>query len=103
CDTALGKEYASEGLVGLRYAALARGARAVVASLWPVTDALAARLVTDMYRGIIASDAASHGHADAGGLVVARALTGAMRAQLVGAPALDPALWAPFVVYVGGD
>jgi CHAT domain-containing protein len=103
CDTALGKEYASEGLVGLRYAALARGAHAVVASLWPVTDALASRLVTDMYRGIIASDDAGREHVDAGGLVVARALAGAMRAQLAEAPALDPALWAPFVAYVASD
>jgi CHAT domain len=33
CDPALGKECAGEGLVGLRYAALARGARACMTSM----------------------------------------------------------------------
>jgi CHAT domain-containing protein len=103
CDTALGKEYASEGLVGLRYAALARGAHAVVASLWPVSDAIAARLMTGMYRGIIASDETRRGSTAADGRQVAHALAAAMREELLRAPALDPALWAPFTVYVAGD
>jgi CHAT domain-containing protein len=103
CDTALGKEYGSEGLVGLRYAALARGAHAVVASLWPVSDGIAARLMTDMYRGVIASDQGRNWLSQSGGLQVARALAGAMREELERAPALDPALWAPFTVYVAGD
>jgi CHAT domain-containing protein len=99
CDTALGKEYGSEGLVGLRYAALARGAHSVVASLWPVADGITAQLMTDMYKGIIAAD----GSGQSGGLTVARALAGAMRQQLERAPALDPALWAPFTAYVAAD
>jgi CHAT domain-containing protein len=103
CDTALGKEYGSEGLVGLRYAALARGAHAVVASLWPVSDGIAARLMTDMYRGIISSDQSRNRLSQSGGLQVARALAGAMREELERAPELDPALWAPFTVYVAGD
>ena len=103
CDTALGKEYASEGLVGLRYAALARGANAVVASLWPVSDAIAARLMTAMYRGIIASDEARHAPAPTENAPVAHALAAAMRDELLRAPGLDPALWAPFTVYVAGD
>ncbi len=37
CDTALRREFAGEGLIGLRYAALARGARSVVATFWPVS------------------------------------------------------------------
>jgi CHAT domain-containing protein len=103
CDTALGKEYASEGLVGLRYAALARGAHAVVASLWPVSDAIAARLMTGMYRGIIASDEARRVSTAADSRQVAHALAAAMREELLRAPGLDPALWAPFTVYVAGD
>jgi CHAT domain-containing protein len=103
CDTALGKEYGSEGLVGLRYAALARGAHTVVASLWPVSDAIAAKLMTDMYRGIIGSAQTSRGEARAGSLEVAHALAAAMRKQLTSMPGLDPALWAPFTVYVGGE
>jgi CHAT domain-containing protein len=103
CDTALGKEYGSEGLVGLRYAALARGAHAVVASLWPVSDGIAARLMTEMYQGILASDGAARGGRQANGREVARALAAAMRKELVRAPGLDPALWSPFSVYVGGE
>jgi CHAT domain-containing protein len=103
CDTALGKEYGNEGLVGLRYAALARGAHSVVATLWPVSDGVAATLMTDMYRGVIASDGAGTGQTQGGGLQVARALATAMREELAREPALDPALWAPFTVYVAGD
>ena len=102
CDTALGKEYASEGLVGLRYAALARGAHAVVASLWPVSDGIAARLMTEMYEGILATDGSARGRSRANGREVAHALAAAMRVELARAPGLDPALWAPFTVYVGG-
>lgn len=102
CDTALGKEYGSEGLVGLRYAALARGAHAVVASLWPVSDGIAARLMTEMYQGILAADDGGRGTRANGG-EVARALAAAMRKELARAPELDPALWAPFSVYVGAD
>jgi CHAT domain-containing protein len=91
CDTALGRQVAGEGLVGLRYAALARGARSVVASLWPVSDAIAADLMTDMYRYITVD-----------GYPVATALSAAIRAALARTPALDPALWGPFAVYVAG-
>jgi CHAT domain-containing protein len=102
CDTALGKQYGSDGFVGLRYAALARGAHAVVASLWPVSDGVAARLMTDMYRGVIASDKSTP-RSRAGRSQVAHALAQAMREALGGVPGLDPALWAPFTVYVAGD
>ena len=93
CDTALGREFAGEGLIGLRYAALARGARSVVGSLWPVSDAMGADLMTDMYRYITAAE----------GQRVQVALASAIRSALVRAPSLDPALWGPFAVYVAGD
>jgi CHAT domain-containing protein len=92
CDTALGREFSGEGLVGLRYAALARGARSVVGSLWPVSDAIAADLMTDMYRNITAD-----------GQPVEVALSVAIRSALVRTPSLDPALWGPFAVYVAND
>jgi CHAT domain-containing protein len=91
CDTALGRQVAGEGLVGLRYAALARGARSVVASQWPVSDAIAADLMTDMYRYITVDQ-----------YPVATALAAAIRSALARTPALDPALWGPFAVYVAG-
>ena len=92
CDTALGREFAGEGLIGLRYAALARGARSVVGTLWPVSDAIAADVMTDMYRNITV-----------GGRPVELALSGAIRSVLARTPALDPALWGPFAVYVAND
>ena len=92
CDTALGREFAGEGLIGLRYAALARGARSVVGTLWPVSDAIAADVMTDMYRNITAN-----------GQPVEMALSSAIRAALARTPALDPALWGPFAVYVAND
>jgi CHAT domain-containing protein len=92
CDTALGREFAGEGLIGLRYAALARGARSVVGSLWPVSDAIAADLMTDMYR-----------HITTDGQRVDGALSAAIRMALARTPSLDPALWGPFAVYVADD
>jgi CHAT domain-containing protein len=92
CDTALGREFSGEGLIGLRYAALARGARSVVGSLWPVSDAIAADLMTDMYRYITTD-----------GQRVDGALSAAIRTALARTPSLDPALWGPFAVYVAND
>ncbi len=104
CDTALGKEYASEGLIGLRYAALARGAHSVVASLWAIADGIAADLMTSLYEQIRADDAiASREPAAPQSEIVAAALTAAMRHVLQQTPSLDPALWAAFSVYVAGD
>lgn len=100
CDTALGKEYGSEGLVGLRYAALARGAHAVVASLWPVSDGAAAALMANMYRGLVDRRVSEERPS---GMQVARSLAAAMRDTLAQAPSLDPAIWSPFTVYVAGD
>ncbi len=104
CDTALGKESASEGLVGLRYAALARGAHSVVASLWPVADEIAAELMTGMYRKLMRDeDNSSAEVAHSLSEEVSDALAIAMRRALEQAPELDPALWGAFTVYVAGD
>ena len=104
CDTALGKEMVGEGLIGLRYAALARGAQAVVASLWPVADGISADLMTDMYREVVVSDNAKEGApARPASQAIAAALSDAMRHLLARTPGLDPRLWAPFAVYVASD
>jgi len=104
CDTALGKQYAGEGFIGLRYAALARGAHAVVASLWPVSDGISAELMTDMYREMNAMRISS-GQSPILGTAesVATSLAVAVRHLLKETPTLDPALWAPFTVYVAGE
>jgi len=83
CETALGRAEAGEGLLGLRYAAHASGARAVVASLWPVEDAAGARLMDHLYSDVIGRNASP-----------VAALSRAMRTARRNWN--DPALWAAF-------
>jgi CHAT domain-containing protein len=53
CRTALGREFASEGLVGLTRGFLYAGAKRVVASLWQVDDLATAELMRRFYRGML--------------------------------------------------
>jgi CHAT domain-containing protein len=89
CDTALGRDVAGEGSVGLAYTALARGAGAVIGSLWQAPDEMSAHVMTEFYRGIL------HNHLSPSG-----ALGSAMRGELVRNPRADPALWAAFQLSV---
>ena len=85
CETALGKNVSGEGLIGLRYIALARGAHTVVASLWEVPDQPTSELMTAFY------------HSFLGGRVsAAAALSEAMRARLETSGA-DPSEWGSFI------
>lgn len=90
CDTALGKSVSGEGLIGLRYIALARGANAVVASLWEVPDRATAELMSSFYRSFLA------GHVS-----VASALSQAMRSMLSGSRP-DPSEWGSFTTTIKG-
>ena len=49
CESALGKLERGEGVVGLTRSFLAAGAQGVVASLWPVSDASTATLMSGFY------------------------------------------------------
>ena len=89
CDTALGKDVLNEGMVGISYAALARGAGAVVSSLWPVPDEIGANLMTEFYRHLLRDSTNP-----------AAALSASMRSVLERNPSADPALWAAFQVSV---
>jgi len=89
CETALGRAEAGEGLLGLRYAAHASGARSVIASLWPVMDAAGASLMDDMYAGVIGRDASPVA-------AMSRAMRNARKRWD------DPALWAAFDVSIAG-
>ncbi len=89
CDTALGREVPSEGLIGISSTMLARGARAVVASLWPVSDEIGARLMTEFYRHLLHDSTSAPA-----------ALGAAVRSVLPRDAAVDPALWAAYQVYV---
>jgi CHAT domain-containing protein len=86
CDTALGKSVAGEGLVGLRYVMLARGARSVVSSLWPALDQSTAELMVNFYAALV------HQHA-----TVISAWSAASRASLQG-PYSDPGTWGAFML-----
>ncbi len=87
CETALGKQVPSEGLLGIGSTVLARGARAVVASLWPVSDEIGAQLMTEFYRHLLRDS-----------MSPPAALAAAMRSSVARDPAADPALWAAFQV-----
>jgi len=49
CDSALGKDLESEGVIGLPRAFLYAGARSVIASSWKVSDEAAAKLMKGLY------------------------------------------------------
>jgi len=49
CATGDGRELRGEGVLGLAYRFLANGSHTVVASLWPVEDALTARFMEEFY------------------------------------------------------
>ncbi|MBK7926377.1 MAG: CHAT domain-containing protein [Bryobacterales bacterium] len=53
CETALGREVAGEGPVGLARAFFYAGARTVVASLWNVQDRATAELMRHFYQGLL--------------------------------------------------
>jgi len=49
CDSALGKDLDSEGIIGLPRGFLYAGAKSVIASLWKVNDAKTTKLMTGLY------------------------------------------------------
>ncbi len=69
CGTALGVIVGGEGIRGLTAPLLQAGARAVLATLWPVADRETARFVADFYRalgrGATAADALRQAQLDA--------------------------------------
>jgi CHAT domain-containing protein len=89
CATALGTHVTGEGLLGLQYVVLARGARTVVSSLWPVADQPAADFMGRFYSSLVRP-----------GSSVLTALGGAMRAMLA-TPSADPSHWAAFMLTIG--
>ena len=85
CETALGKEIAGEGPIGLSQAFLRSGARSVVASLWRVPDSSTAVLMREFYRQLL-----TNGQNPAAALQLAQ---DAVRQQ---ARWSDPYYWAGF-------
>lgn len=88
CDTALGRVVSGEGVIGLRYVLLARGAQAVVSSLWKVGDRDAEQFMKEFYASMLG-----------GGAPPAAAMSAAMR-SLKARHGADPAIWAAFELSV---
>ena len=89
CNTALGRESAGEGLLGLRYAVHAAGARSVIASLWQIPDQPSATLMSEFYQHYIGSREPP-----------AQALAEAMRAAEQTYE--DPGLWGAYEISMIG-
>jgi CHAT domain-containing protein/predicted negative regulator of RcsB-dependent stress response len=87
CETALGRDVAGEGIVGLTRAFFHAGAGAVAATLWSVDDAAAAALMDRFYREV------------GRGVPLHAALAEAKRALLAaGGATAHPYYWAPYVL-----
>ncbi|HEY0035314.1 MAG TPA: CHAT domain-containing protein [Longimicrobium sp.] len=93
CETGLGEARDAEGVIGLPRALLAKGARSVLVSLWPVGDRPAALLMQSFYR---------HWLDDGAGTTRAEALRRAQE-ELRADPAYrHPRYWAAFQL-IGGS
>jgi len=86
CRSALGRELAGEGFVGLTQAFLEAGASSVLATLQPVSDVATSELMTRFYEALRRGEPA------------ARALASAQRALRRRGDFAHPAFWAPFVL-----
>lgn len=84
CESALGKDLGSEGIIGLPHAFLHAGARRVIASLWKVDDDAAAALMSAFYNALKA------------GSSPAAALSQAQRKLRQNPRFQDPYFWAAF-------
>ncbi|MBC8027328.1 MAG: CHAT domain-containing protein [Steroidobacteraceae bacterium] len=87
CATGDGRELRGEGVLGLTYGFLANGSRTVVASLWPVEDALTAQFMEEFYTAYKASG---------------RAADALRTAQLRTRGIAGSAVWSSFVVRANG-
>jgi len=86
CESALGKDMGSEGIIGLPRAFLYAGARRVIASLWKVDDEAAAELMADFYEALNAGESPSS------------ALSQAQRKLRRNPRFRDPYFWAAFFI-----
>ncbi len=87
CATGSGRELRGEGVLGLTYGFLANGSQSVIASLWPVEDALTARFMEEFYTAYRASG---------------RAADALRTAQLRTRSKSGPTVWSSFVLRSSG-
>ena len=86
CDSALGKDLGSEGIIGLPRGFLYAGARRVIASLWKVDDDASVTMMKALYSRLQQGDSP------------AKALRGAQLDLLKDKRLSDPYYWAGFVL-----
>ena len=86
CESALGKDLESEGIIGLPRGFLYAGAKSVIASLWKVDDAATAKLMTSLYRRVSEGESPSS------------ALRGAQIEMAHDKQWSNPSYWAAFVL-----
>ncbi len=87
CETGLGKEVRGEGLIGLTRGFMYAGAPRVVVSLWSVSDASTAELMTRFYEGVIVRNSSP-----------AKALRAAQVSLMEGGKYRAPFYWAAFTL-----
>lgn len=86
CESALGKDLESEGMIGLTRAFLYAGSKRIISTLWKVNDQAAAELMKHFYQRLHGGESPSH------------ALRGA-QADLAANPKWNsPYYWAAFVL-----
>jgi CHAT domain-containing protein len=88
CETGLGKEKRGEGVMGLTRAFMYAGAPTVGVSLWSVADKSTSDLMTDFYKNVLASPAATP----------SAAMRTARLDMIEGKRYSAPFYWAPFVL-----
>ena len=96
CETGLGKEKRGEGVMGLTRAFIYAGAPTVGVSLWSVADKSTADLMTDFYKRLLSSPAASASSTSA--VSPSSAMREAQLAMIAGKKYSAPFYWAPFVL-----
>jgi CHAT domain-containing protein len=89
CETGLGDVRSGEGVFGLRRGFALAGARALLMSLWPVADEIAAEQMRDFYANLRSLPPAE---------ALRRAQLASIKRLEAGGAAARPALWAPFIL-----
>ena len=67
CETGIGSIASGEGVIGLRRAFLAAGAKHVLSTLWPIADEMTVQLMSDFYKRIGSGQKVSNAFAGAQG------------------------------------
>ncbi|HEX8422923.1 MAG TPA: CHAT domain-containing tetratricopeptide repeat protein [Pyrinomonadaceae bacterium] len=89
CETGLGRERRGEGVIGLTRAFMYAGAPTVGVSLWSVSDASTAELMSDFYKRLLAKGSPS---------TPAAAMRAAQLSMIAGKKYSAPFHWSPFIL-----